>query len=164
MTHPRSPLDYSGEKMAQSKATWARLHASLAALPERGSTPAQSPAAQEFRARFDAALADDLNTPIALAAAFDALALWRREGEADASLVYEVRAALEVLGFTFEASASRLENDALAPQLIELLIRVRDEARERRDFKTSDVIRDELKNLEVILEDAPDGTRWKLAN
>jgi cysteinyl-tRNA synthetase len=43
------------------------------------------------------------------------------------------------------------------------LIRVRNEARERRDFKTSDVIRDELKDLEVILEDAPDGTRWKLA-
>jgi cysteinyl-tRNA synthetase len=168
MTHPRSPLDYSGEKMAQSKATWARLYASLAALPERESTPAVekkvSPAAQEFRARFDAALADDLNTPVALAAAFDALAQWRREGEADASLVYAVRAALEVLGFTFEASASRLENDALAPQLIELLIRVRNEARERRDFKTSDVIRDELKNLEVILEDAPDGTRWKLAD
>ena len=168
MTHPRSPLDYSDEKMAQSKTTWARLHASLAASPANESTPAasadaSSPAAQEFRARFDAALADDLNTPIALAAAFDALAQWRREGEADASLVREIRSALEVLGFTFEVAASRLENDALAPQLIELLINVRNEARERRDFKTSDVIRDELKKLEVILEDAPDGTRWKLA-
>jgi cysteinyl-tRNA synthetase len=162
MTHPRSPLDYSREKLAQSKTTWARLHASLAALPPHGSTPA-SGAAAEFRARFDTALADDLNTPVALAAAFDAVAQWRREGEKDLSLAQEIRAALEVLGFRFEASDSRLENDELAPQLMELLIRVRDEARERRDFKTSDMVRDELKNFGVILEDTPDGTRWKLA-
>lgn len=163
MTHPRSPLDYSGEKMAQTKSTWARLHASLSSLPERASTLTATTNATEFRARFDAALADDLNTPIALAEAFDALAQWRREGENDLSLVQEIRAALEVLGFVFVAADSRLENDALAPQLIELLISVRNDARERRDFKTSDVIRDELSSLGIVLEDSPDRTRWKLA-
>lgn len=164
MTHPRSPLDHSSDKMAQSKATWARLHAALSALPARASTPGDSKAASEFRSKFDAALADDLNTPVALASAFDAVAQWRREGESDLLLAQEVRAALEVLGFTFEASTPQFADDTLAPQLIELLMRVRDEARERRDWKTSDTVRDELKKLGVSLEDTPDGTRWKLTS
>jgi cysteinyl-tRNA synthetase len=163
MTHPRSPLDYSSEKMAQTKATWARLHASLSTLPERTNAQAVSVDATKFRARFDTALADDLNTPIALAVAFDALAQWRREGVNDLTLAQEIRTAFEALGFLFVRSTSQLENDALAPQLIELMIVVRNEARERRDFRTSDTIRDELLKLGVVLEDAPDGTRWKLS-
>lgn len=176
MTHPRSPLDYSSDKLAQSKATWSRLHAALSNLLSppsplsraAGEGVARSDggegAAQEFRTKFFGALADDLNTPVALATAFDAVAQWRREGEKDESLAREVRAALEVLGFTFEAKDPQLAGDTLAPQLIELLIRMRHEARERRDFKTSDLVRDELKTLGVVLEDAPDGTRWKLAS
>ena len=50
----------------------------------------------------------------------------------------------------------------LTPRLLDLLIQVRQDARERRDFKTSDVIRDSLKELGVLLEDGVEGTRWKL--
>ncbi len=46
---------------------------------------------------------------------------------------------------------------------IESLIRRRDEARARRDFKTSDEIRDQLKAKGIILEDSAGGTRWKRA-
>ena len=46
---------------------------------------------------------------------------------------------------------------------IESLIRRRDEARAKRDFKTSDDIRDQLKAKGIILEDSPGGTRWKRA-
>lgn len=162
MTHPRSPLDYSSEKMAQTKSTWARLKTALMAAPERGSTPEASEAARNFSLQFDAALNDDLNTPVALACVFDAVAAWRRDGENDESLISEAQGAMGVLGFTFEESAMP-GNDALTPQLIELLIQVREAARERRDFKTGDVIRDEMKSLGVVLEDTAGGTRWKIA-
>ena len=89
-------------------------------------------------------------------------AAWRRDGENDESLISAVRDAMGVLGFTFEESAMP-GNDALTPQLIELLIQVREQARERRDFKTGDVIRDEMKSLGVVLEDTVGGTRWKIA-
>jgi len=46
--------------------------------------------------------------------------------------------------------------------LMELLIQVRNDARERRDFKTSDTIRNSLKELGVVLEDTPETTRWKI--
>ena len=46
---------------------------------------------------------------------------------------------------------------------IEALIRRREEARARRDFKTSDDIRNQLKAKGIILEDSAGGTRWKRA-
>jgi len=160
MTHPRSPLDYSDEKMVQTKNTWSRLKAALLAAPSDAGT---SEAAQAFRTQFDEALGDDLNTPVALAAVFDAVAAWRREGEKDGALISAVRDAMKVLGFVI-VDNDALPNDALTPQLIELLIRVREAARERRDFKTSDFVRDELKTLGVILEDTAAGARWKIAD
>ena len=162
MTHPRSPLDYSSEKMAQTKSTWARLKTALMPAADSASTPAATLAALDFRAQFDAALSDDLNTPIALASVFDAVAKWRREGEEDQSLIAAIRDAMGVLGFTFEESEAKA-GDALTPLLIELLIQVREQARERRDFKTGDVIRDQMKILGVILEDTIGGARWKIA-
>ncbi len=159
MTHPRSPLDYSDEKMVQTKNTWSRLKTALLAAKLEAGT---SEAALAFRTQFDEALGDDLNTPIALAAVFDAVATWRREGEKDDALIAAVREAMKVLGFVI-IDNDTLPNDALTPQLIELLIRVREAARERRDFKTSDFVRDELKALGVILEDTAEGARWKIA-
>jgi cysteinyl-tRNA synthetase len=159
MTHPRSPLDYSAEKMQQSKNTWNRVHKSLISLPDE--SPEPSPQAQKFTEDFWAALADDLNTPVALATVFDALALWRRENEADLSLAKAVREALESLGFLFETNEAG--SSELVGQLMDILIGVRNAARERRDFTTSDQVRDQLKELGIVLEDAVDSTKWHVA-
>jgi cysteinyl-tRNA synthetase len=53
------------------------------------------------------------------------------------------------------------EASALTDSLIELLIKVRQEARQRKDYQTADLIRDDLKKLGVILEDTPQGVRWR---
>ena len=47
-------------------------------------------------------------------------------------------------------------------QLIDLLLRLRRQARENKDWATSDAIRDELAGIGVILEDRPEGTIWRL--
>lgn len=159
MTHPRSPLDYSAEKMQQSKTTWNRVHKSLVSLPDE--TPELSAQAQKFNDDFWTAMADDLNTPVALATVFDALALWRRENETDLSLAKAIRAALESLGFLFEANEAG--SSELVGQLMDILIDVRNAARDRRDFATSDQVRDQLKELGIVLEDAVDSTKWHVA-
>jgi cysteinyl-tRNA synthetase len=163
MTHPRSPLDYSAEKMQQSKNTWNRVHKSLVSLPDETpvATPQLSAQAQKFQDDFWTAMADDLNTPVALATVFDALALWRRENETDLSLAKAIRAALESLGFLFEANAAG--SSELVGQLMDILINVRNAARDRRDFATSDQVRDKLKELGIVLEDAVDSTKWHVA-
>jgi cysteinyl-tRNA synthetase len=160
MTHPRSPLDYSQERLQQTKITWARLRNALA---DAGSTPGAAAsekapgAAHDLEARFNAALDDDLNTPEALAAVFDMVSEWNRRH--DAALATAARRSLETLGFTLEEPNQA--GDDLTPRLISLLIDVRLAARERRDFATSDAIRDELAQLGITLEDTPAGTRWR---
>ncbi len=159
MTHPRSPLDYSADRMQQSKNTWNRVHKSLVSLPDE--LPERSAQAQKFNDDFWTALADDLNTPVALATVFDALALWRRENESDLSLAKAIREALESLGFLFEAN--EVGSNELVGQLMGILINLRTAARDRRDFATSDQVRDQLKELGIVLEDAVDSTKWHVA-
>jgi cysteinyl-tRNA synthetase len=158
MTHPRSPLDYTPERLNQSKSAWNRLYSVLAKV--EGEVAANDAAAQEFVERFNRALSDDLNTPVALSAVFNALTEVNRMQ--NDSLAVAARAALESLGFTFEPTTLGAGLGELTPQLVDLLIEVRQDARERRDFKGSDLIRNRLKEIGILLEDTPDGTRWKV--
>jgi cysteinyl-tRNA synthetase len=164
MTHPRSPLDYSSTRLQQSKNSWTRLLNVLADVEppadEAAALTAEaytSEAARAFLQKFNAALSDDLNTPDALAVAFDAVSDFHRGH--DAELAQALRAGLQLLGFTFEAQSA---GDELTPQLLDLLVEVRNDARERRDFKGSDLVRDKLKALGIVLEDTPQGTKWKI--
>ena len=156
MTHPRSPLDYTLQRLEQARSAWQRLHSALSPLEPNGQS---SESGAEFETKFIAALADDLSTPTALATAFDALSAANRDD--DETLARAVRVQLEMLGFTFEP----LESDdvgELAPRLIEMLIEVRNDARERRDFAGADAIRQQLAELSIALEDGVEGTRWKI--
>ena len=66
-----------------------------------------------------------------------------------------------VLALLEVAHASRVIDDDLAAY-IERRIQERTEARVNKDFATSDAIRDELAGRGIVLEDGPDGTRWKV--
>ncbi len=166
-TLPRSPLDYSESSLQQAANAWARLENALLPHSTQGQEDASrnipneqdSEAARAFRERFEAALSDDLNTPEALAAVFDAVSEWHR-GHDDA-LANAARRALETLGFNL-APSDFAAGDDLTPRLLDLLITVRNEARERRDWKGADSIRNTLKEIGVALEDTPDGTQWKI--
>jgi cysteinyl-tRNA synthetase len=163
-THPRSPLDYSDTRLEQTKSSWVRIENALEStveirVPTEGRADTLlSEAAQTFATKFDAALADDMNTPDALSVVFDAISDFNRSS--DASLGATIRVKLEMLGFTFAAKS--LGGNDVTPQLLDLLIEVRNGARERRDWKTSDAVRDRLKDLGIALEDTATGTRWKL--
>jgi cysteinyl-tRNA synthetase len=158
MTHPRSPLDYTPERLNERKSAWNRLYAALGNCTSEVAD--NDAAAQEFSVRFNGALSDDLNTPVALSAVFDAVTEVNRTK--NDSLAAAARAALESLGFTFDPSTLGAGLGELTPQLVDLLIEVRQDARERRDFKGSDLIRDRLKQIGILLEDTPEGTRWKV--
>ena len=158
-THPRSPLDYNEAKLEQAKSSWNRIFNALSGVDSRGENIELTEVARAFKTKFDAALCDDLNTPEALAAVFDAVSETNRSG--DKSLAISTKNEMESLGFSFETAAI---GDALTPQLLEILISVRNDARERRDFKTSDSIRDQLSEIGVTLEDGIDGTNWKIDN
>lgn len=124
--------------------------------------------------RFVEAMEDDFNTALAIGALFDVLrpvnAVVSRLSEQDASGLTMVKRALElferlageVLGILEQVHEA--VDSTLATSLIELMLKVREEARKRRDWATADSIRDGLGELGILVEDSPTGPRWKFQN
>jgi cysteinyl-tRNA synthetase len=156
----RQPLDFNRDKLADATANLDRLYTAL-----RGAGDVQAAAdAGPPRALADA-LADDLNTPEALAQLYEAgHALNKATGAAEkARAKAELQAGARLLGLLdqdpeawFKAGA----DDAEAEE-IERLIEERTQARKNKDFATADWIRDDLKARGIVLEDGPEGTTWK---
>ncbi len=171
--HYRSVSDFSDESLHASKQGLRRLHDAYAAVSKLAPTATQSqndPFAP-LRARFEAAMNDDFNTPQAIAVLFDASrevnAKLSRAGDtgapayAGAAKAFFDDLARDVLGIMGGQAQSVQDDTALLDGLVELVSAQRQEARLRRDFATSDAIRDRLAELGVALEDTPEGVRWK---
>jgi len=109
-----------------------------------------------FKEAFFDALAQDFNTPKALAALFEWLREANRRGEGVGDS--DMRAMLEVLGLDgLEPLESTGDLEAIDPQAFALLQR-RQAAREQRDFRQADRVRDELLALGWEIRDGPDGS------
>ena len=158
-SHYRSPLAYSDEGAAAVERSLERVRRAL--VPGNGSGPEVD--AESHRARFSAAMDDDLNTPQAVAALFD-LARDINRGRDAGQSVGSGQAALRelggVLGLTFEERPVPQDNLAAAP-FIDLLVSIRTELRAARQFALADNIRDGLAAQGVTLEDGPQGTQWQ---
>ena len=115
-----------------------------------------------------AAMLDDLNTPIALAAALKGVKLIQGMGELNGASAQSARQWLDrtndLLGFiqpqTMARPVSTNGHDPLAEQ-VESLLTQGAEARKSRDFAGADAIRGEIDALGVEVKDTPDGTKWR---
>jgi cysteinyl-tRNA synthetase len=122
------------------------------------------------RTAFAEAMNDDLNTPQAIAVLFDAtrdlnskLATKPPKSYINAAKKFYEDLLGEILGITLDAGDIGQTDTTMLDGLLQLIINQRQEARQRRDFKTSDEIRNRLTELGITLEDTAEGSRWKLS-
>jgi cysteinyl-tRNA synthetase len=175
-THYRHPVDYADERIDEAARALERLRALQdeavrIGAPEAPSDRALRAAIEAHRARFEAAMDDDFNTPQALAVLFDLARLLYTardrvvQGAAGAggfaAGVGELTTLARVLGLLEMPGRERAIDPALQTR-IELMVARRGEARRQRDFAEADRVREELHRMGVIVEDTPGGTSWKV--
>jgi cysteinyl-tRNA synthetase len=150
-SHYRSPMTVTDATLAAAVATVNGLDAFAREFASARGTPPDEPALERFRERMD----DDLNTPAAVAGAFDLIRDARAAG--DAALARPLAAAVfaifeDALGLPLRSEVGPLPPEALATA------RARDAARAARDWTRADALRAELQAAGWIVEDGPEGT------
>ena len=157
-SHYRSPLTYSEEALESGKRAAERLR--LAATIAGGDGPPSDIAVETYRERFIEAMDEDLNTPAALAALFDLardINRARDEGRGIAEAQDSLRQLAGVLGLTLREPEAAMG----AAPFIDLLVQLRNDLREAKQFERADRVRSGLAEAGITLEDGAEGTRWR---
>ena len=191
-THYRSPIHFGEDALGESSRAleaFERLFAryqriaggSFYDLPCRdrrtgdGEVSAAGDDVRVLRERFLAAMDDDFNTAIAIAALFDLVrvvnkfidqqGLEAKKAPADlatlGAMLLVLRELTGVLGLFLAAPATTpAADDGLVGKLMDLVIEIRANARKAKDFATADLVRTKLTAAGIVLEDRADGTGW----
>lgn len=160
-THYHQPFNFTFEGLQQAKGILDKFYN---ALQKNKDVPTIE---IEPDSRIIEALADDLNTPLALSYLHEIVNdLNKAESDAERSRLKSLLLkSAYMLGLLYNEPESWFKgegNDDEATE-IEALIAKRAEAKKNKDWATADAIRDELKAKGIILEDSPTGTTWKKA-
>ena len=154
-SHYRSPLNYSDESLKDAVSGLTRLYTAL-----RDVEIIQSDIEVEYKQRFEQAMNDDFNTPVALSVLFD-LARELNKTKSPA-LATTLKYLASFLGLLQENADNFLQGKTDNDAAIETQIQARIDAKLAKNWALADQIRDELKAQNIILEDSPDGTtRWR---
>ena len=166
-THYRKPLEFSEEALEDAEASLQRLWA----FRRRFEGPVEDPADAEAMGRFQSAMDDDFDVAGALGILFDVVREGNRrldDGEDAEALVVAFDEMMAVLGLDEQPEGvddladhiAALADRVGAQPDIDSLLERRAQARAAGEFEVSDVIRDELAALGVVVEDTADGVRW----
>ncbi|MEH7352468.1 cysteine--tRNA ligase [Neobacillus drentensis] len=167
--HYRNPINYSEELLESTKAAFERLTTSYQNLKHRKEASTDLASNNQewldkisaLQDQFIEAMDDDFNTALAISVLFELSKLANH-------YLLEKNTAVEVIDtFTnqfeelFRIIGLTLESEEMLDEEIDALIEKRNQARKDRNFQLSDQIRDQLKEMNIILEDTAQGTRWK---
>ena len=167
--HYRSTVDFSSEALVASEKGLARLMEAYTRLQKLTPSATSTVETVGLRDKCEAAMCDDLNTPIVISHLFDAAKAINtvHDGkgtisEADWTELKDVFKVFveDILGLQTEEAAG--ESNEAYKKAIDLLLQMRLEAKQNKDWATSDKIRNELTALGFAVKDTKDGFEWSL--
>ena len=165
--HYRSMLEYSEAALDESAVAFRRIESFL----KRATQITGSKIEGKISAEFESAMNDDLAVPTALATISENLRRGNQSiTDGDIPMIIknasEIRGALQILGCdpfdSHFAAGSSSELTDVMDGVISLALQERASARDRKDFLTSDAIRDGLLALGITIEDTAQGPRWSI--
>ena len=165
--HYRSTLDFTPDSLNAAEKGFTRLSEASAKLPslETGETSSQD--VQALVDSFYKAMNDDFNAPMLVAGLFEAVKYINTISEGKATITASDLALLakefhafvfDVLGLTMEKPAAG--NDGALSSVMDLVLEMRKDARENKDWSTSDKIRDRLAEAGIVVKDGKEGVTW----
>jgi cysteinyl-tRNA synthetase len=169
--HYRSPLDFSNEALQAAEKGLERLRNAMALLPGLKTGTESTMDVEKLTRDCYEALNDDLNSPILIANLFDGTKMINAVNDGNATITKDDLSKLQhlyyvlvqdVLGIKQHSGEAGAGNDELFGEVVGLLLSLRQEAKMRKDWATSDQIRDRLVALGFEIKDTKEGADWKL--
>lgn len=167
--HYRSTVDFSNEALQASEKGFQRLMAAILVLDKIKVGENSTIHVDAFEKKCYTAMNDDLNSPILISHLFDMVrqinsAVTGKEqiNQADLDRLKKLfhTFVFDVLGLRDEAKAE--SGNGKMAELIEVLLKLRIEAKANKDWSTCDKIRDSLKELGIVVKDTKDGCEWEM--
>jgi len=182
-THYRSPLDFSDERLSEAQRSLERLRTAVENSNDLGKMEKSVSEAKannlqtialEARQEFYAAMDDDFNTALAIGVMFglakeinvyysavvSGKEKYNQEAYSTIRDVYFMMA--DVLGILVEERQDKIDgSQEFIGQLMDIIIGIRQDARLSKNWAIADKVRDSLGAVGIILEDSPQGVRWK---
>ena len=169
--HYRSPINYNMELVGAAKSGLERIRNSYQAIEER-ETIATNIETQDHYIdeinqildQFETVMNDDFNTANAITAWYDLSKLANKyvlENTTSTKVIARFKEVYQIFSDVLGVPLKASNNDELLDEDVEALIEERNQARQNKDFARADEIRDQLKEQNIILEDTPQGVRFK---
>jgi cysteinyl-tRNA synthetase len=168
--HYRNPINFTEDLLESAKNSFNRIKTAYQNLEHRKQSSMNlvndadnwMEKINSFKQEFENAMDDDFNTANAISVLFDITKeanQYIQQDQTQAKVIDAFQAAMET--FLHILGLEAWSKDELLDEEIEALIEERNEARKSRNFARADEIRDQLKEKNIILEDTPQGVRWK---
>ncbi|MDD3962290.1 MAG: cysteine--tRNA ligase [Bacteroidales bacterium] len=166
--HYRSELDFSNEALQASEKGMKRLISALETLKNLSPSETNQVDVSSIKNRFYEAINDDFNTPVLLAHMYDGVRIINSIRDGKTTIDAENLGILqslydtfvtEILGLHIESIGSS-GDERMLDKLMQMVIELRKEAREKKDWNTADKIRDDLKKAGIQIKDTRDGPEW----
>ena len=166
--HYRSELDFSSEALKASEKGFHKLMNGIKALDKLPTANTSSENVELLLIRLHDAMNDDFNTPILIANLFEIISFTNKVNDGNASVtekdLNDLKTVIhsmvfDVLGLTF---LEEVGNDKLAGTM-EVILTLRKNARDQKDWGTSDLIRDKISEVGIQIKDGKEGTSWTIS-
>ncbi len=168
--HYRSPLDFSNDALKAAQKGYERMMAAVKALDKIKATSENTVDVDNLSTQCFEAINDDLNTPILISCLFDGVriinSLASGAEKIDEDNLVKLKKLyhdfiFDILGLKNEEGTNDASSQALG-KVIDLVMSIRTEAKQKKDWATSDKIRDELKGAGIIVKDTKEGYEWSI--
>lgn len=166
--HYRSTVDFSNEALQASEKGFQKLIRAFETLNKLKPSLSSTLDVESLRIKSYEAMDDDLNTPVLLSNLFEGVRFINSAADGTEKLCSSDINALKLLFRTFvfnilglKDESSAVGDEKLTDDLIKIIIDLRQDAKNRKEWDQSDKIRNDLKNAGIILKDLKEGAEWE---